>query len=283
MFYFLWLTALRLLVGTLNLNRSVQLAVIVLAAFFPLVFVQSSHLVRQYIANGIALFGMVRFLTDGRGWFLFCLAPLFHVVAAIFLVVPFSAWLGQRSRRKAIIFSVVSPLLLILGGRLIGQSLATLEALNVPRVLTYGISRLSQEQFHELDEVGATALIFSLISLLASLSALACHRSRPISSDPLVSSRLAAFVTFNAVLAGSTMLLAISGLTEPATRLFQIVLLQFPFLFAVLAASSHAARLAAIGVGSIMPLAFFVYPSAWEYGDPGEILLLAYYAFLFQW
>jgi hypothetical protein len=115
--------------------------------------------------------------------FSFFLAPLFHAFATIFLVVPVLAWLGQKSRRKAAIFSLVSPLLLVLGGRLIGQFLAALEALGVPRVPTYGISRLSQEQFYGLDEIGATALVFSLIYLIVSLYTLAFGISRIIYGD----------------------------------------------------------------------------------------------------
>lgn len=278
--YFLWLSGLRILHSALDLDQASKLAILVWAAFFPLVFVQSGHLVRQYIATSISLFAMATFLMNGRGWLYFSVAPLFHATAIVFLVVPISSWLSQRSRRAAILFTVIGPLLLLLGGRELGQNVALLEGLGLPSVVTYGIGRLSQEQFYELNDVSSIVVVSSLISLGLAFFGLALGLPKSISPSRRVSSRFAAFVAFNMVLAASVLVLDRIELPEPSTRLFQFVILQFPFMLSLYLQVFPRLRIFAIAMGVLMPFAFFLYPTTWTYGDPIEILFLPYYVYL---
>lgn len=58
--------------------------------------------------------------------------------------------------------------------------------------------------------------------------------------------------------------------------------MQLPFILCIVFIGSTTVRVATIATGLLMPFLFFVYPSAWSYGDAAEIVLLPYYFFLLQ-
>ena len=280
--YFSWLNGVRLVTGFFHYDVALKVALIVWAAFLPLVFFQSAHLVRQYIALSFGLLGIAMFLATGRGWFWIWVAPLIHVSTLVLLLVPLSVWLAQRSRRLAMTLVVLGPLSMILIGRALGQNPERLDALGLPSIISYGIGRLSQNQFYELEGISISAVLFSMVSLGICMSAIAFRLPSRVSQAKEVSTRFAAFFAFGAAVPASALALSLAGFNEPATRLVQIVVLQLPFILAVILTSSHAMRLVTVATAVLMPISFFLYPSVWTYGNSAENLLLPYYYFLVQ-
>ncbi len=279
-FYFSWLTGINIVLNFLKLDRTSSLTLLVFAMFFPLVFIQSAHLVRQYIAMGIGLLGLATFLITGRGWRYFIVAPIFHVAAFALLIVPLSARLGSRSQRAAVFYTLFVALFLVLAGRVAGENPEFLQSLGVPNLIIYGIGRLSQDQFYQLNDLSLIGLLFSTISLGASILGLYINREKIASISKEVNLRFTSFLTFNAVLSASIILLSLLGYTEPATRMLQFILLQFPVVLATLVFLTKTFRFFTIIAGVLMPILFFSYPSTWSYGDVLKVLLYPHYFYL---
>lgn len=276
-FYCIWLNSISMLLGMLRLSNAPKIALLICAAFFPLVFAQSAHLVRQYLGGSLALLGVVYFLKNGRGWGLFLTAPLVHVVSAIFLSIPTSAIVARRSFKWALVVGLSAPIALIGVGRLLAQNVETLAGFGLPTVVTYGLQRLSQNEFHSLSEASMIALSFSAISAAICLFSLVTRLPERVAESEAIALRLTLFLNFQLVLSLSTIIFNGIGLTEPGTRVFQFVLLQFPFSIAILLAASYTARNAVLFAAFLMPILLVVYPNAWNYGSIPEVLLLPYY------
>lgn len=275
-FYITYLSAVRRSVEELNLGHLTGLCLILLAAFFPLVFVQTAHLVRQYLAGAIVTIGVVNVLFGRRAVAFFLLAPLFHMSAAVFLIIPLMLALNLRSKAAIFFCGLSLPTFALLGLRLLSQSGIVA---NTPLPLQYGLMRLSQNEFHEISYTFGIALMFSTFMLLISLSV--AFRRDDGRFAPHRQSRVTLVFTILAALSLATIFFSIVGISEIAIRFMQFLFLLMPIALGFMSLSWPLLRFGIVLLGGLMPLALLIYPKAWNYAPLGELILYPYVSFIF--
>lgn len=281
--YFIWLYAIDRLMRFLDVNHYLRISIIIISAFSPLVFSQSAHLVRQYLSGGIAFFGVVEFLKTGRGWRYFILAPLVHLASGVFLFIPVSHMLFKGVSKR---YYFILILLFALFSFQIIQSSVFYDLVNSiaggwPEIISYGLSRLTQEQFFDNDKLGLIPLTLTVIILASSLFGLFASSLDKLNNKLVDSSRLSALLTFNAVLSLGVLLFSYIGHTEPALRAFQFMLIQSPLLIALYVKFFKYVKVLLYAASFLMPLIFCFYPTKWTYSHFGEVLILPYYYYLY--
>lgn len=274
-FYLIYLTSVERVCRQFDLKKSAAIGLILLAAFFPLVFAQSAHLVRQYIAGAIAVLGCANYLCGRRALLLFLVAPLFHVSAAFFVLLPLFDSLKSRYRTMTIVSILMGvPIVAAAAIALARSPFASL----MPDVIRYGLSRIGQEKFYELDASSVWALLFTVVTLLLCLVVLL---KQNVKYGGAQQRQIDIFTCILISLASSVLVFLAFDLSELAVRFVQFLFLSFPVLLAVFLASRKELRRIVLAAGLAMPLILVSYPIAWTFAPVDELVVYPYHYFLF--
>ena len=272
--FFLFLSAVQRCVLGLRLPPVTGVCLILLAAFFPLIVAQSAHLVRQYLAGALIAMGLANFLFGGRVLPYLLLAPLFHISATLFLIIPFLSAFKLRSKLRIMLDGLILPGLLVLGLRVVAQSGFSA---SLPLPLQYGLQRMGQDEFHQLDQSSLLAILWAALMLVMSLAVTA--RGNYGFINPALRVKVDLTFTFLATLSGGVVLLAIAGEAELATRLTQYLFLLFPISLALLSRSRPIVQASVVFAGAAMPLIVMIYPTAWSYAPLMQLILFPFHFF----
>ena len=134
----------------------------------PILFEQSSHLVRQYFAIGLVVFGMSRLLNGRRGWLWLMLAVFTHVSSAVYLLAWMPLILKNNNTLFRQLFVQTSFFsIFIISAPIIISILSDATGL---KYFSYGQARLGQEFFHILNPLGFAGRVVVYIHLFLALS-----------------------------------------------------------------------------------------------------------------
>lgn len=260
--YFIFLLAVQRTVECLGLARGTGIGILLLAGFSPVIFAQSAHLVRQYLAGSFVALAIANSLFGKRMLPFFLVAPLFHISAALFLLLPSIFALSMRFRLIGGLFAFIIPPVSIMVLKLAAMGGLGEESF-LP--LQYGLSRLGQDSYHRLDDLSVVAILFMSISLIMSLAVfsgrLRCHGRIQAG----LSARVCTIFAFLSVFSGGVLLLAAARETEIAVRFMQYIVLLFPIILAFFSTDRPGIQNVILAVGFVMPLAIFLYPIPWTY------------------
>lgn len=141
---------------------------IFLMAFFPYIFTQSAHLIRQFIATSILFHVLIeRFFYHKRKWGLILVMPLIHTTTVFFIPLILYPYLKNRFNLKSSIHYVFI-ILGILGIAFIAKSLLSVFA--SPSVISYTLSRAANGTTYDLGAMHSSKIIIDTILFLIPLS-----------------------------------------------------------------------------------------------------------------
>jgi len=197
----------------------------------PVLFEQSSQLVRQYLAMGLGVFGMSRMLSGRRGWLWIGLALFTHVSSAVYML----AWVPVISQKcnnlfYRLVVQIIFISIIIISTPLIISMLSEVTGIGY---FTYGQARLGQEVFHQLNPLGFSGKAVVWIHLVLALL-VAFKSGKSIEMDKFTSVALAFIVIDLAIIISD-----IFNLHEISVRMAQFAYFTLPLLFLM---SYHVSR-----------------------------------------
>lgn len=267
--YYMSLKALQLFMEDESPSKGLQLAVLLFFAFSPIIFSQSAHLLRQYLASALALLGLARYIKTGR-WNIFqLLSPLTHVSSAIFLLVPLMGMLPAKSFRSQAVLGVIFPILTFFVFRSISSFASVLP---LPSIVKYAMLRAGQTSFHELTPLGTFPLLFVILSIVTSSSTLLLSYRRIRSGSTEALGRRSAAYAFQFSISVMILVLSGLGLVEPAVRMFQYVLFLAPISLVAFARISPVFKAFVFLMSYPLAVFLFLVPLRWQYADFSEVL-----------
>lgn len=189
----------------------------------PVLFEQSSHLVRQYFAMSLMLFSFSRMLSGRNSLIWVGLALFTHVSSAIFLL----AWVPMiKTTRNNLflqsIFHIIILSLLILS---IPQVVSILSSLTGLGYFAYGDARFGEGLFAELNPLGFAGKFVIWIHLFLSISLVLKGKSS-LSQNKITSVAIAFLLIDSAILISDTL-----NFHEISVRFAQFVYFTLPILF----------------------------------------------------
>lgn len=279
--FFLSLTGIKQILETGAVHGPLIASAIVLTAFSPLMFAQSGHLVRQYLAIGLGIFAIARYIAKERWAALLILAAMTHVTAAVLFLIPIVGALAPRFGKFSWVLTYGLPLSSVGIARLMAVYAATLQAVGGPTFIIYGLRRLGQDEFHTLSDFSLAGYLFVFASISISGLLILKDVARKAMGQRSSWVRLHLFFSFHFMLSLSVLTLALLGITELAIRFSQFLFVITPIGLAYIL-DFYRARWLLYMTAAAMPVIFFLYPSPWVYGDPVEILVGPYHAFAFD-
>lgn len=235
----------------------------------PVLFEQSSQLVRQYLAMSLALYGVSRRLSGRTGFFWVGAAIFTHVSAVMFLL----AWVPViiSADRSIILRATVQIALLtfVIGSLLLVVS--TIGATIGIGIVAYGVARLTQETFHQLLPLGPAGNIVVWIHLILSL--FLTSRSGRVADD----GRMLAFAL---LLVSLDLVVIVSGaynISEISVRFAQFSFFSLPFLFVLLYQVANRMLSFCFALVFLQMTGFILRDLRWQYDFTLENLLLPAY------
>jgi hypothetical protein len=275
-FYLIYLATLVRVLDELKFSKHLRILSIILAAFFPLVFMQSAHLVRQYLAGTFILLGVVNFIFNKRALPFFLIAITFHVSAVIFLIIPTLSKFNFRSKLKIFLMTFWAPLVFLLLINLISKY-GIDEYL--PLLMQYGIQRLTQTEFYQLQPLSLFSITFILLMFI--MSSFIVLKKQKTNYEDTTYLRIIISYSFFTFLSIVVLYFHFVGRPELSLRFMQYLVLFFPITFVLCAHFFPFLKQFLLISGLIMPIVFCVYPSNWQYSNLLELLTYPYAFFLY--
>ena len=141
--------------------------VIIIASFFAQLFSLSAHVIRQFFATSILIYGLIQRILYNRRSYIFFLIAIFSHTTLIFFI-PF-LFLDKLIIRFGIFKILVSlSIFVILFTFLNTISEFVLSQLHIP-FITYIFARMAQKQYFELGDFGIANIIFIILNVSVSL------------------------------------------------------------------------------------------------------------------
>ncbi len=273
--YFVFLISLLSFSSLLGVNNVALFFLLLFFAFFPIIFSNSAHLLRQMMAGAVALFAIGRFISGQHYLILLIISFTIHVSALIFFFLPVVLVLARRFTNKVILLSIMMLVAILFTIRSLAGFSDILSQLGVPAIVTYTLQRFSQDSFFQLNDLSLFAIGFALFCTFCSVLALTHLRS---DRRPHIMSHyyeIYSALTMYLLLSISPVIFTLSGLSEPAVRVFLYVCLGLPVPTAYLVGRFSSARTLATVLGLVMPFIFFYYfeLSPWIYENAIDVLM----------
>lgn len=242
--------------------------IVSICLFSPIVFEQTAHLARQYFAGAIAIYGLVKFVKHGRMNIYLFLAPLCHATAAVFISYALLVKLLPNKPILTMISAVSIPPIMI---RILLEIAEFLNLLGLPKLLAYGISRITQSEYHQLNQLGLGALLFTTFFLILSFLYFSMRVKMPIlNTKAQVQSEKGhthALAGITAFICFFVLLLNILELYELAIRLCQYIFMLAPFLLMAVIKNSVSSQKVIGFIGVVTAIGFCLYDYVWVYDD----------------
>jgi len=280
--FYLILGGIKRILEVAGVHGGLIASAIVLTAFFPLMFAQSGHLVRQYLAIAIGMLAMARYIGGERCAPYLILAAMTHVTAAIFMLVPIVAFVAPRFGRFSWILTYGLPVVAVGVARFLSEFSSNLRAIGVPDFFVYGLSRLGQQRFHALSDFSLAGYLFVAVSIGISIMFVQQRIAYKLWEASSASARMHTFVSIQLMLSLTVLALSIFGLSELAVRFSQFLFVMCPIALVSLISFHLWARGIVYILAISMPVLFFAYPSPWVYGNAIDILFGPYHVFAFN-
>lgn len=246
-----------------NINIVSFLLSISLLIFFPLVFAQSAHLLRQYLAGAIALYALSR-NSSYVMFFLLVTATLIHVSSVVFMVAPIAMFMSKSIK---IFYAniLIIPISSIVVLRLFSPFLLEL---SLPAPIIYGIARMSQSTFYELNSLGVISLSLLVVGLLFALSVI-FDTSDQKKSDPVIHYFNALYI----VISVFSIFTNYHGFAELAQRFAQYCFLLLPPILVYASRRNTLLLLTTLSIFAVFVFGFLALENPWTYKHPLEYLL----------
>lgn len=266
--------ALSLWARDFGLRRHYYWLVFILFLLFPPLFLQSAHLVRQFIAGSLLVLALtIARNCIGVGVALTLAATLVHSSAIVFLPFVILYNYSRLHPISTLVFVTILPLIFLVFVRQFGSIFP-----DVP-FLGYIFQRLSQDSFQELEQLGVVATLFVLFLLGSSgylLSSMFFSQRAKAVSDlffPMVVFTISLYLLLGAW-AGEALLV---------TRYLLYLYFLSPFIMLGLClrlvASDYILRFTIVVAASAFP--FFIINNVWVYDFDRVIYNLGLYQLIY--
>lgn len=246
------------------------IGVIFFLALFPPLFSISAHIIRQVIAGAIATLALVNTTKTARSnLLLLSVATLFHTSAAVFFLAPLSLAISRIIGRSSALVALTLIPAFILIIRVTAEFALDFPIFAKFLILQYGLQRISQTTFFELNSLSSSALFFTgAIAILAAWIMLKNDRAH----NAIENSRLLPS-SFTFILCVFVFLFHHLNLNELAIRFIYYAYILMGLLLLDMPISKH---LPAKGGSILLATTFFIIflvtinLNGWSYENPIE-------------